>query len=241
VHVNRPFVAPEGQHYVYNEASGNPEVDRIHVVSLATGADRVIAQGDSKTGFEAFDYEVDGIYAGRPAQGPGTIAGLWRLDPQAGTPTGVDATHHWTWISHGYAYTVIPNPTDPVIVQGGPQADTLLRLDLRSHKVESWLHQRGVFLNVRGFDWAGRPLVLLGDTLADLAVVTGQNEIQPVAGGSHAVTFSYIYSSLVADPKGFWLGADQGVVRYSEAAGFQLVWQNPTVKSVLPLVAGDCA
>lgn len=233
------LVAPDRQHYAYNDASGNPEV--VHVVDLATRADRALAQGGTAAGYEGFDFEADGVYAGRPSQGPGTPAGLWRLDPQVGTPTLIDGTHRWYWISRGHAYTVTQNPTDPVGVQGGPVADTMLRLDLGTHKVEQWLHRRGEGLVVRGFDWAGRPLLSLGSTLADLAVVTGQNEVQPLTGGSREVTFSYVYPSLVADPEGLWLGADQGVVRYTAKGGFQLVWKNPTIKTVLPLVVGACA
>jgi hypothetical protein len=235
------LLAPDGRRYAYNDASGNPEVDRVHVVDLASGADRVIAQGDAKTGYEALDFEGDGLYAGRPAQGPGTPAGLWRLDPQAGTVTLVDGTRRWQWISRGYAYAIIPNPTDPVAVQGGPVADTMLRLDLGTRQIEQWLHHRGEGLVVRGFDWEGHPVLSLGSTLADLAVVTGKDAVQPLAGGSREVTFSYVYRSLVADPAGFWLGADQGVVRYTAKGSFQLVWMNPTVKTVLPLVAGPCA
>ena len=241
VPVVRSLVAPDGKHYTYNDASGNPEVDRVHVVDVESGADHVIAQGGSDTGFLAFDFENDGVYAGRPSNGPGTAPGLWRLDPQTGAATLIEATRSWHWISGGYAYAVLPNPTDPVVVQGGPVADTLLRLDLQTRTVEQWFRKRGVFVNVLGFDWSGRPLPTLGGTLADLVVVTGQNNAAAIPDGSPDITFSYIQTSLVANPDGFWLGSDQGVYRYTAQGGFQQLWNNPTVKTVLPMVVGPCA
>lgn len=238
--VPRSLVAPDGKHYAYNEASGNPEVDRVHVVDVATGEDHVIAQGSVDTGYLAFDFEADGLYVGRPNNGPGTAPGLWRLDPVSGAATAIDA-HSWGWISVGYAYAVVANPTDPVVVQGGQQADTLLRLDIRTHTVQQWFRKRGVFLNVRGFDWSGRPLVVVGDTLADLFVISGQDTAEPLPGGSRDVTFSYVYPSLVASPDGFWFAADQGVYGFSAKTGFQQLWNDPAVKTVLPMVAGPCA
>jgi hypothetical protein len=238
--VPAPLVAPDGQHYAYNESLGNPEIDRVHVVEVASGADRVVAQGTSDTGFEAIAFETDGIYAGRPTQGPATNPGLWRLDPQTGKAGLIEASHRWSWISHGFAYTVIPNPSDPVVVQGGPQADTLLRLDLGSHAVSQVLRKRGVPVRVRGFDSSGHPIVLLGSTAADLYVLTDTNAAQPL-GGSREHTFAFVQPSLVAAPDGFWMGADQGILRYSTGSGFQLAWTNPKVKTVLPLVAGACA
>lgn len=240
VQVARSLVAPDGSYYAYNETSGNPEVDRLHVVDLATSADHVIAQGGVDTGYEAFDVEADGIYAGRAPHGPATLPGLWRLDPKTGAATRLDATQRWQWISGGYAYATVPNSTDPFVVQGGPLPDTLLRLDLRTGAVQEWFRKRGVFPNVIGFDWNGRPLVVLGQTMRDLVVVTGAGSVQPIAGGTADVTFSQVISSLVAFSDGFWFTADQGLFSYSRNVGFQKLWSNPTSTGIYVAIAGPC-
>ncbi len=236
----RSLVAPDGSYYVRNETSGNPEVDRVHVVDLATGADQVIAQGGIDTGYNPFDVEADGIYAGRAPNGPATLPGLWRLDPKTGAETQLDSTQRWQWISGGYAFATVPNPTDPVTTQGGPVPDTLLRLDLRTGVVQEWFRKRGVFPNVIGFDWNGRPLVILGQTLGDLVVVTGAGSVQPIAGGTRDVTFSQVSSSMVAFSDGFWFTADQGLFSYSGKVGFQKLWSNPSSSGLYVAIAGPC-
>jgi hypothetical protein len=233
-------VAPDGSYYVYDESSGNPEVDRVHVVDLATSADRVIAQGGVDTGYGAFDVEADGIYAGRFSNGPGTPPGLWRLNPKTGAATRLDATQRWQWISGGYAFATVPNSTDPVTTQGGPVPDTLLRLDLRTGVVQEWLRKRGVFPNVIGFDWNGRPLVVLGQTLRDLFVVTGASTVQPFPHATPDVTFSQVTPSVLASPAGFWFTADQGLFSYSGPTGFQKLWSNPSSGGLYVVVAGPC-
>jgi hypothetical protein len=240
VPVARSLVSPNGSYYAYNETSGNPEVDRLHVVDLATSADHVIAQGGVDGGYEAFDVEADGIYAGRAPNGPATLPGLWRLDPKTGAATRLDATQRWQWISGGYAFATVPNSTDPVVVQGGPLPDTLLRLDLRTGAVQEWFRKRGVFPNVIGFDWNGRPLVILGQTLGDLVVVTGASSVQPIAGGTPDVTFSQVIPSLVAFSDGFWFTADQGLFSYSGNVGFQKMWSNGSSSGLYVEVAGPC-
>ena len=240
VPVARSLVAPDGSYYAYNETSGSPEIDRLHVVDMATSADHVIAQGSVDTGYEAFDVEADGIYAGRAPNGPATLPGLWRLDPKTGAATRLDATQRWQWISGGYAFATVPNSSDPVVVQGGPLPDTLLRLDLRTGAVQEWFRKRGVFPNVIGFDWNGRPLVILGQTVGELAVVTGASSVQPIAGGTPDVTFSQVIPSLVAFSDGFWFTADQGLFSYSGNVGFKKLWSNPSPGGLYVTLAGPC-
>jgi hypothetical protein len=177
----------------YNESSRQPEGDRVHVVDLATGAHRVIAQGDSDTGYEAFDVEADGIYASRPNNGPATPPGLWRLDPRTGTATRLDANQVWRFISGGNAYTCVPNPTDPVLEQGGAVPDTLLRLDLRTGKIAQVYRKRGTFPDVLGFDWTHRP-VIFGGTSGGLLIVTGPGTVEPIPAAGPALTFTYVQS-----------------------------------------------
>jgi hypothetical protein len=240
VQVARSLVAPDGSYYVYTETSGNPEVDRLHVVDLATSADHVIAQGGIDTGYNPFDIEADGIYAGRAPNGPATLPGVWRLDPRTGAATQLDATQRWQWISGGYAFATVPNSTDPFVVQGGPLPDTLLRLDLRTGAVQEWFRKRGVFPNVIGFDWNGRPLVVVGQTLGDLVVVTGASSVQPIPGGTPDITFSQVTSSVVAFSDGFWFTADQGLFSYSGKVGFEKLWSNPSSSGLYVAIAGPC-
>jgi hypothetical protein len=239
--VARSLIAPDGSYYAYSETSGNPAVDRVHVVDVATGADRVIAQGNGSTGYNVFDVEADGIYAGSAANGPATLPGLWRIDARTGAATKIDATQRWQWISGGYAFAAVPNSADPVVVQGGTVPDTLMRLDLRTGAVQELLRKRGVFPRVIGFDGQGRPLVVLGETLNLLVVVIGLGTVQTVPGGTPDVSFAQATSTLVASSDRFWFTADQGVFSYSPKAGFQKLWSNPSSNGIFVEVAGPCS
>jgi hypothetical protein len=221
------MIAPGGAYYVYNESAGQPEVDRVHVVDPATGADRVIAEGGSDTGYSAFQVEADGIYVSRPNNGPATPPGLWRMDPRTGAVTRLDATRFWRFVSGGYAYTTVPNAADPVTVQGGPVADTLLRLDLRTGTLVQLYRERGVFANVLGFDWTHRPIVVVGGAQVGLAVITGPGTVEPIPSGEQKLSFSHSDGSLLPDADGFWLTADQGVLHYTSGGGFQQAWSKP--------------
>ena len=228
-------IAPGGAYYTYNEVSGQPEVERVHVVDLATGADRVVAQGGDDTGYEAFDVEADGIYVSRPNNGPTTLPGLWRMDPRTGAVTRLDATHVWRFVNGDYAYTSVPNPADPVVEQGGEAPDTLLRLDLRSGTLVQLYRVRGAFADVLGFDWTHRPIVIVGGTQVGLAILTGPSTAQPIPVGEAKLTFDHVDRSLVADSDGFWFTADQGVFRYTSGGGIRQVWGRPA------RIAGACA
>jgi PPE-repeat protein len=113
-------------------------------------------------------------------------------------------------------------------------------LDLRTGAVQEWFRKRGVFPNVIGFDWTGRPVVVLGQTLGDLVVVTGASSVQPITGGMPDVTFSQAIPSLLAFSGGFWFAADQGLFSYSGNVGFQKLWSNPTPRGLYVAVAGPC-
>src|SRR5215831_9332222 len=176
-------VAPDGAYYAYNEGTGPPEVDRVHVVDLATGVDRVIAEGDPSTGYEAFEVGADGIYASRPLNGPTTPPGLWRLDPRTGAATRLDAIRIWQFVDGGYAYTSVPNQADPVAEQGGTVADTLLRLDLRTGTIAQLYRDRGMFVEVLGFDSAHHPILVVGEARAGLSLLTGPGTVEPIVAG----------------------------------------------------------
>ena len=226
-----PLVAPDGSRYAYNDRSG------LHVVDIRSGTDRVIADSDPASGFEALDFDSAGIYADRPFEGPGSPGGLWRLDPATGSATEIESSKRWRWIGHRYAFETQPNPTDPVAEQGGQVADTLYRLDLSTGNVEEWLHRRGVQLFGLGLDTRDRPLVAVSIEPAQIVTVTGRDTTQPMELGT---TISFRFnSSFLADETGVWIAADQGVFRYTASEGARLLWSRPS-NSVIATIVGGC-
>lgn len=97
--VDRQLLSPDGTHYVYWAA--DPTHDEVHVVDVATGADRTIYNGP--TLYIPIAFEQDVIYlvhAINPRQS--VFEKLYRVDPAGGAPpTLVPGSDHHMYRTAG--------------------------------------------------------------------------------------------------------------------------------------------
>src|ERR1700687_4566942 len=215
--VGRPMLAPDGKRYAYWTA--NPSLDEIHVVDVATGADRVVYSGPIL--FIVLSFESDAIYvvhAINPKQGAFEL--LFRLEPAGGgTPTLVPGSDRhmyqfgWVLISDGAAWGI------DVLVQGNVYTYSILRLDLATARVTQWLlGPQDDLVWPLGTDAAHRLYVqgvrqhelwrLAAPVRADQLPNPGPIRLGDSVGGP---------GGFVSDSQGVWFGGRGSVWLYSNA------------------------
>ena len=241
--VYRPAVSPDGKRYAYSE--GNAflgTAGKLHVVDVATGADRVIYSGDRV--YAVVDFAADGLYLTAAAP-EGRPRGLWWQDPTGGAATLISSSIASPAVGGGAGWGADFNTADPSPGPGGLEGpmNRLLRFDLRTGTSSPWFYKPGSNLYVMGFDPVGHPLV-------STFVVTdpsgqGTNEIWLVVSQTSAVaifsgTGAAIPSRLAAlDGHGEWFdGGSQGGTVWLSVAGSTQVVASASIDGLL--VAGGC-
>src|SRR6202023_1274118 len=81
-------VSPDSSHYAYSEsyADANGPRSKIHIVDVASAADRVVYDQGF---YGVIGYESEGIYLFSVGYADAPIRGLWRLDQQARSLTQI--------------------------------------------------------------------------------------------------------------------------------------------------------
>ncbi len=234
--VSRELVSPDGTRYAYWKGSGSNS--EVHVVDVATGADRTVYSGVLLYVIIAF--ESDGLYlvhAINPRQG--AFEKLYRLDPASGTLMLVPGSdrhmyqYGWVLISDGAAWGI------DVLIQGDAYSYSVLRLDLATNQVTHWLDGQPTMFWPIGTDNMHRLYVAgnqqqlwrLGspgqvDGLANPGLVT------PSAGIGDP-------SGFVSDSEGVWIAGQGGVWLYSVTGGPKQFQVGPPDATVW--LAGPCA
>lgn len=132
--VPRAWISPDGTHFAWpeNKAAAGPVTGIIHVVEVATGADKpIIVPAPSMP----VSYEAGGIFVTRIV--PNSDAppqGLTKIDPSSGSFKQIVADGNWTALGGGFAFggdvdsTVAPPPAN------GPGAfyNRVRKLDLNT-------------------------------------------------------------------------------------------------------------
>jgi hypothetical protein len=157
----RNSVSPDGTRYAYSKLAGNAYQNTgsaLHVVSVATGADRVIYSGTGA--YSVVDFETEGVYL-TAAVPEGYPRGLWLQSLTGGQPRLISSTIVAPAIGGGAAWGLDFNQADPSPAPGGLEGpmNRILRYDLRSGTVTPWFYRPGASLYVVGFDASGLPLV----------------------------------------------------------------------------------
>ncbi|HVH62261.1 MAG TPA: hypothetical protein VNA65_01540 [Candidatus Dormibacteraeota bacterium] len=156
----RVAVSPDGKRYAYTEGNAYQGTNgKVHVVDVATGADRVIYSGNAV--YSVVDFNADGIYLTFAAP-EGAPRGLFLESPSGGTPrTIVDTTMVAPAVGGGAAWGLDFNAADPSPAPGGLEGprNEVLRYDLRNGAATSWFYRPGADVGVIGFDSAGDPFV----------------------------------------------------------------------------------
>jgi len=232
----RQLLSPDGTEYTYWAA--DPTHDEVHVVDIATGADRTIYNGP--TLYIPIAFEQDVIYlvhAINPRQS--VFEKLYRVDPAGGAPPTLvpGSDHHmyqygWVLISDGAAWGI------DYRVQGGAYVYSVLRLDLATAEVTLWMEgPPDDQILPSGTDQLHRLYISDGQQLWRL-VSPGQRDTfanpGQVSGGA-SVGGS---TAFVSDSKGVWFAGRAGVWFYSDAGEPKQFSVGPPDADVYP--AGPC-
>jgi hypothetical protein len=160
--VFREAVSNDGGRYAYSE--GNAFLNtggRLHVVDLASGADRTIYSGN--TVYKVVDFAPEGIYL--TLQAPeGRSRGLWLQDPAGGAARLISRTVIDPWVAGGAAWGEDFDTSDPNPAPGGIEGpmNRLVRIDLQSGATTPWYSWLGADVYLDGVDYNGNPFVGVG-------------------------------------------------------------------------------
>jgi hypothetical protein len=229
-------VSPDSSHYAYtesyNDASGPRS--RIHIVDVASGADRVsYDQGF----YGVIGYESEGIYLFAVGYADAPNSGLWRLDPQARSLAPVASQFTVDYVGGGAAWysDLAPGDQAPSSVTN-PMAraffkDRLLRLDLKTRVALPWFRVPGKEVRALGVDALGHAIVTVSPptdaattTSEELWLVTGPNLAKQIYAGPGSDSPDYAgFGTPLADGNGLWFGSKKGVFLYTADATFRMV------------------
>jgi hypothetical protein len=215
---DRSELSPDGKRYVYWK--GSPDVSEIHVVDVATHADRTVYSGAEL--FIPITFTSDTIYvvhAINPRQGAFEL--LFTLDPAGGgTPQLVAGSdrhmYQWGWVlvADGAAWGI------DYQVQGNAYTYSVLRLDLSTAQVTRWFEGPADDLVwPLGAD-VGHRLYVQGVNQNNLWRLTAPGAAQPLPNPGPIGLGDYVGGPTVmfSDSLGSWLPGRGGVWLYSDDA-----------------------
>lgn len=237
VHVDRAYLSPDGKSFAYWTISGSND-NSIHVLDLATGADRVIYRGS--TLFLVSAFEAKGIYLVHGvAPRQGAFEKLYLLDPAGGTPVLVPGSdrhmyqYGWELISDGSAWGI------DYRVDGTAYIYSLVRLDLATSQVTQWLEgPPDDQFTPLGTDAMHR--LFADDSKGNLVRVTTPGQVETLPNPGPALASGGLGSStgFATDSLGAWLAGRGGVWLYGDAGNPKLFAVGPQNEDISP--AGPC-
>jgi len=242
-------VSPDSSHYAYSESynDANGPRSRIHVVDVASAADRVVYDQGF---YGVIGYESEGIYLFSVGYADAPNRGLWRLDQQARSLTQIaPETLSVYYVGGGAAWYSDLAPGDqPPLSLTNPMSraffrDRVVRLDLKSGVASPWFRRPEKEVSTIGVDGLGHPIVTVSppsdaatSTSEELWLVSGPDLGKQIyAGpGSSSADFGG-FGTPLADSHGLWFGSKKGVFLYTADERFQMV------STAVGEVAGRCS
>ena len=219
-------VSPDSSHYAYSEsyADANGPRSKIHIVDVASAADRVVYD----QGFYAvIGYEPEGIYVFAVGYADGPNSGLWRLDPQGGSLHQVVLQNRTIdYVGGGAAWygDLAPGDQPPPSYDNNSMAraffkDRVVRLDLKTGVVSPWFRRPGKEVRAIGVDGQGHPIVTVslptsGATSAaeELWLVTEPEVGKQIYSGPGSNSSDFVaFGTPLGDSHGLWFGSTKGV------------------------------
>jgi hypothetical protein len=220
-------VLPDGSAYVYEVEIADPHAYEIHLVKVATGADRVVFHMSYDNGYSLIAFRPEGIYLQPILHRSGLPSGIWLFDLLTASLNAVPNSQDGTWltITNGGAWG---GP-------GGTAGGSLQQLDVRTGSVTTWFThpvQGAVFegygygVSLLGFDGASHPIVQVfppgNATPPDQT--PGQPEVWLVSSPGQATRLSAIalisdraLSPGMSDAHGLWLVGKDGIYLYNDS------------------------
>jgi hypothetical protein len=160
--VVREAVSNDGRRYAYTTGSAyQGTAGTVHVVDVASGADRTLFSGNPV--YRVVSFAPEGIYL--TLQAPeGRSRGLWIQDPAGGAARLLNRDVVDPWIAGGAGWGVDFDASDPNPAPGGIESpfNRLVRIDLHNGATTPWFTWLGADISVDGVDYGGNPFVELG-------------------------------------------------------------------------------
>jgi len=236
--VDRSQLSPDGTRYVYWKES--PGLWELHVVEVATRADRTVYSGSELFIPIAFTSDVIYLVHGINLK-QGAYELLFTLDPAGGgTPTLVPGSdrhmyqYGWVLISAGAAWGI------DVRVQGTDDYWSVLRLDLSTSHVTQWFE--GPVNDViwpLGIDLTQR-LYIQGVNQNNLWGLAAPGQAEELANPGPISLGDNVAgpTGMVSDSLGTWFGGRGGVWLYAHGAAPKQFSAGQSTEDVFP--AGPC-
>ena len=244
---NPQVLSPDGSAYAYTQdygQGGAMSANRLRIVTVATGNDRLIYTGAFAD--MPIAWTNAGIYdVAIRFEAPSL--GLWLINPATGSAHAITNTGEWDVISDGAAWGF----TGPAFGPRGDDPHTVDRLDLATGTVTSWYsapYPHSVY--VVGLDTAGRPVIVVDHDHVLRLLGPGRTEpmfTSPVNFGNGA--------RLLLDSHGLWFSATSSgeptwagvgplsvsdVWLYSYATGLRKVAEITGYTDPISAIAGPC-
>jgi len=230
-------LSPDGSQYVYFTSTST--TNDIHVLTEATGADRVVYSGADL--YFPIAFTDDGIYlvhAINPRQG--AFEKLYRLSPSGGGLQLVPGSdrhmyqYGWVLIADGAAWGIDNQAS------GNDYIYSIVRLDLSSNQETTWMQGPvGDLLWPMGVDSSHRLYVADQSHLWRVGSA-GQATPVPDPGPIQGVNVGPgTAPAFVADAQGEWFAGLGGVWLYTETSAPKIFQAGPPDTVVSP--AGSCA
>ena len=225
-------VAADGSRYAYTDRKvpGTLGQQKLHVVDVSTGQDRVYALSSASdtSSYVVIEVATEGVwltYSGYESP----RGGLFMVDPSSGGMKDVGGDHTMfdsVAGGRGFFWFTDPGPHPQTSAgMGSILPARVQRFTVADGKTEAWFTRDGSYMTVLGTDLAGHPIVTDG-TSVWLASSPADAKVIGVPAA---------YYLVFADSHGVWLGATTGIFLYS-AAG---VVRKVTDQAATP--TGPCA
>lgn len=230
------LVSDDGTRYVYGEYP-NPDPTAagaysiIHIVNVATGADRILTQSGQ---YIINDYTGNRVYltawiGGHDGPGPQIN---WALDPSTGVVTALPGgAKYGYWIAGGGGWRTDYNTADPTVHNGPTGGNRIIRVDLATGLETTWFYQQGAdWVQVLGFDLKGHPIVAdgMGNTSTTWLLSDSAHRTQLASESPPSI------GSALGDSNGIWLSDTGGTYLFTAGGGLH------KLSSTGGQIAGGC-
>jgi hypothetical protein len=237
------LVSPDGSAYVYAEPTEEPAgvgtPTRIHVVSVATGTDRVVYSGGATD--YPIEFGAEGIYI-VTARWEASSVGLRLLDQRTGFIRVLAIAGEWRVISAGAAWGI---DADLGGIGNGPHR--VDRLDLTTGAVTTWYEVAGDrWVSPAGLDVHGALIIATSTSgTTDTPYVEDFYRLPAMSQTVHLFTAGpdKALDGFMADSHGLWFGsayAYGGLWLYTDGTGLRLVADNQNLPLWVESAAGPC-
>jgi hypothetical protein len=209
--VFRAWVSPDGHHYAYTVnpvGATGPVTGTVHIVDVATGADRPLTVPSTSN---VLSYEAEGVYIVHvvPASGAPT-SGLTLVDPSSGSFRQITAQGIWNAVGGGFAWGADLDSSIPAPSGGNPNpANRLRKVDLKTGAITVVAQYPGTDVEVLGID-AGQPVVASGQVPNGPAYSISRLDGTKMFAGP--VSNSNPTSPIVSDGGAIWFSSRSGAV-----------------------------